>query len=272
MEVRLGDWKDCARGVGAIVNPANSKLSNAGGMAMLIEDAAGPTFRALCEAALRGLEGGSLTRGSATLTESGALSTVLGIPWVAHCVAPHFETGSTLERSLLRCAIRRLLTLVADKGVTSVAICGVGAGVFGWPPNESTREIVLALQQWVASRHDATMRVVLYDVSESVVAGFVSALQHANDAPHAAGATCRGLQCVGVIACARVRVCVWRVACKQCTSGIACLDCGAVCRLRWQCGCCTCASNSPMAVAGGWWHVDPVRLRPEPRARGSVLS
>jgi O-acetyl-ADP-ribose deacetylase (regulator of RNase III) len=186
VEVRQGDWKDCARGVGAIVNPANSKLGNGGGMAMRIEDAAGAEFRSLCEAALRALDGGSLMRGSATLTESGALATVLGIPWVVHCVAPQYETGSGVECSVLRSAIKTSLKLAADKGVTSVAICGVGAGIFQWPPADATREIVAALQQWAASaRCDATMRVVLYDISESVVTGFVSALQYANGAPDA---------------------------------------------------------------------------------------
>jgi O-acetyl-ADP-ribose deacetylase (regulator of RNase III) len=85
VKVLFGDWKVCAAGCDSVVNPANSNLSHAGGLAQLLDEAAGPEFKGICEAAIADTV--AVRVGDAVVTGSAGLRAD-GLFHVIHAVAP----------------------------------------------------------------------------------------------------------------------------------------------------------------------------------------
>ncbi len=85
VEVLFGNWRVCAAGCDSIVNPANSNLSHAGGLAQLLDEAAGPEFKDICDAAIAGTR--TVRVGDAVVTDSAGLR-AYGLYFVVHAVAP----------------------------------------------------------------------------------------------------------------------------------------------------------------------------------------
>ena len=117
--------------VDAIVNAANSSLRGGGGVDGAIHRAAGP---GLLEACLR-LRRTSLLSG---LPAGQAVATGgfdLPARWVIHTVGPNRHAGQTDVRVLESC-FRTSLDVAERIGARSVAFSAIGAGVYGWTPQE----------------------------------------------------------------------------------------------------------------------------------------
>lgn len=130
LSVTTGDIT--TRDVDAIVNAANSSLLGGGGVDGAIHRAAGPRLLEAC----RALRQTSLPRG---LPPGQAVSTPgfdLPARWVIHTVGPNRHAGQT-DPEVLESCYAQSLGEATRIGATSVAFPAIGAGVYGWTPEES---------------------------------------------------------------------------------------------------------------------------------------
>ncbi len=144
----------------------------------MIDIAGGAGLRAECQSTLQSLPGCRLPVGTAVLTRSHDLA-VGDIRGIVHVVAPRYsESAGGGVKAQLKQSVTAALTLADTEGHSAIAVCGLGAGVFGWPAAAATALIVMAVREWAARRtSDSAVRVVLYDSATAVVEGFMSVLR-----------------------------------------------------------------------------------------------
>ncbi|MFB0835083.1 macro domain-containing protein [Arthrobacter halodurans] len=130
----------------AIVNAANSALSDGAGVNGALHAAAGPALAAACrELRRRDLPRG-LPVGSAVATAAGRLAA----RWVIHTVGPNRHAGET-DPALLASCFTSSLSVAAGLGARSVAFPAIGAGIFGWDAAEVADVAAGALARWSAT-------------------------------------------------------------------------------------------------------------------------
>lgn len=161
-----------------IVNSANPLLSHGSGIARAIADVAGRGFSEDCARVLetRGVvaEGTSVVTGAHGLAQH-------GVARIVHTVVPRLAVKSPpslLQQQTMRLAVESALTEAALAGAVRVAIPGLGTGVFNWSCEDSSREMVRAVREWVAKNRPSSIKaVLLFDKSEGVVDSLVRAAQ-----------------------------------------------------------------------------------------------
>ncbi|RPJ75178.1 MAG: hypothetical protein EHM24_04770, partial [Acidobacteria bacterium] len=110
-----------AQSVDAIVNAANSQLVLGAGVAGAIRARGGPSIQAECDAH------GPIEVGGAALTGAGALP-------ARHVIhAATMPPGGAASETSVRSAMRSALELAAQRGLKSVAVPALGAGIAGFP-------------------------------------------------------------------------------------------------------------------------------------------
>jgi len=154
-----------AQEVDAVVNAANRGMRGGGGVDGAIHRAGGPAILEDCVARFPH----GLATGDAGWTGAG----LLPARWVIHVVGPNRHAGQTDRGLLLSCYVRALEEAAA-LDVRSIAFPLVGAGVYGWSPQESVECALEALGSTPTSVTDA--RIVAfgapaYDVVRAAVAG-----------------------------------------------------------------------------------------------------
>ena len=128
MEVTAVQGDITAQGVDAVVNAANRAMRGGGGVDGAIHAAGGP---AVLEDCVRRFPRG-LATGDAGWTTAGRMPA----RWVIHVVGPDRHAGETDRRLLVSC-YRRALEVAEELGARTVAFPLVGAGVYGWSPDDS---------------------------------------------------------------------------------------------------------------------------------------
>lgn len=116
--------------VDAIVNAANSDLVLGAGVAGAIRARGGPSIQAECDAI------GPIAVGGAALTGGGALPA----RYVIH--AASMPPGGSASEESVRSAMRRALELAAERGLRSIAVPALGAGIAGFPLQRSAEILV----------------------------------------------------------------------------------------------------------------------------------
>jgi O-acetyl-ADP-ribose deacetylase (regulator of RNase III) len=119
IRVDEGDLTELA--VGAIVSPANTRLEPGGGVAEAIREKGGPSIQEECDRI------GPIELGEAVPTGAGCLPAAV----VIHAATA--EPGGETREADLRSATRRALEVARDRGLRSVALPALGAGVGGLP-------------------------------------------------------------------------------------------------------------------------------------------
>lgn len=133
IEVRKGDITD--EPVGAIVNPANSMLSNGGGAAAAIARKASPFFQEACDVYT------DLGNTVDTATGSFVYKTVSGetappFDWIISIVGPQVDFGvipNEDDEEALRETVFTALDCADDLGVSIVSLPAISSGIFGYP-------------------------------------------------------------------------------------------------------------------------------------------
>lgn len=117
--------------VDAIVNAANSRLANAGGVAWAIGDAAGPQLQRACDELIAAA--GPLRTGEAVATDAYDLP----CRKVIHAVGPVYGDHEGEEAALLAAVHRNSLSLAAELDLATIAFPAISCGIYGYPLEEA---------------------------------------------------------------------------------------------------------------------------------------
>ena len=136
------------RDVDAIVNAANSRLQHGGGVAGAIVRKGG---RIIQEESNRI---GFVPVGGAAMTSGGKLRA----RHVIHAVGPRMGEGD--EDAKLRNAIASVLTLAVEKGLSSISVPAISAGIFGFPKDRCAKILVGETAAFLKTRPQSLLRTV----------------------------------------------------------------------------------------------------------------
>lgn len=164
--------------VDAIVNAANPSLLGGGGVDGAIHAAAGPALLAECRKLRATTLPDGLASGLAVATSAGDLPA----RWVIHTPGPNRHVGQTSTKILGKCFTNSLY-VASRLGATSISFPAIGAGAYGWDPEEVAAIAAHSIREWTETyRHVTSIhRIVLVAFNPDVEAAFHKAF----DTPHA---------------------------------------------------------------------------------------
>lgn len=160
--------------VDATVNAANSSLLGGGGVDGAIHAAAGPRLLEACRELRRTTLPDGLPVGDAVATPGFDLPSA----WVIHTVGPNRHAGET-DPALLASCFTRSLDVAADVRARTLAFPAVGAGVYGWAPDDVAHAAVRAVRKWDDLNPGAVDEVRFVLFNAPVLAAFEQALDAA---------------------------------------------------------------------------------------------
>jgi O-acetyl-ADP-ribose deacetylase len=122
----------------AIVNAANTRLANGGGVAGAISRAAGPGLQRACDELIA--QRGPLRTGEAVATAA------FGLPCraVIHAVGPIHGRHAGAEAELLAAAHRSAISLAAEMGLGSLSLPAISCGIYGYPVEDAAPVAIAA--------------------------------------------------------------------------------------------------------------------------------
>ena len=135
------------RAVDAIVNAANSRLQHGGGVAGAIVRKGGRVIQEESDRI------GSVAVGSAAITGAGSLRA----RHVIHAVGPRRGEGD--EDRKLASAIISVLKLASEKGLRSISVPAISAGIFGFPKDRCAQILVGETAAYL-KQHDTPLEIV----------------------------------------------------------------------------------------------------------------
>ena len=139
--------------VDAIVNAANERLLQGGGVCGAIFAAAGPSeLQAACD------EIGHCDTGSAVATPAFGLSA----KHVIHAVGPIWRGGANHEERLLRSCYRSALALAYELGDKSIAFPLISSGIYGYPKDQAI-DVALSEIRSFLSDHEMDVYLTIFD-------------------------------------------------------------------------------------------------------------
>lgn len=142
------------RDVDAIVNAANSHLQHGGGVAGAIVRKGGQIIQEESNVI------GYVPVGGAAITSAGRLKA----RFVIHAVGPRMGEGD--EDAKLRKAVTSVLALALDKGLKSISMPAISAGIFGFPKDRCAKILVTGCVEFLKSNPMTSLELVefcIYD-------------------------------------------------------------------------------------------------------------
>ncbi len=139
--------------VDAIVNAANSKLQQGGGVCGAIFAAAGPEqLQSACNSI------GFCQVGAAVITGGYKLNA----KHIIHAVGPFWQDGDHNEKALLTSCYKSALELALEYHCSSVAFPLISSGIFGYPKDKALQVAISAISEFILE-HDMTVYLVVFD-------------------------------------------------------------------------------------------------------------
>ncbi len=161
--IRLVSADLTEREVDAIVNAANSRLQHGGGVAGAIVRKGGRIIQEESDRI------GFVPVGKAAITGAGKLRA----RYVIHAVGPRMGEGD--EDNKLRSAIGSVLALASEKGLASVSVPAISAGIFGFPRDRCARILVGEATAFLKSKPDSTLELVEFCIFDKEAFDFFKA-------------------------------------------------------------------------------------------------
>jgi O-acetyl-ADP-ribose deacetylase (regulator of RNase III) len=161
-EFQVGKAKVClvegditAQDADVIVNAANSALMGGGGVDGAIHRKGGPKILEECKC-IRATEWpDGLPTGKAVITSGGNLKA----RYVVHTVGPIWRGGTGGEPELLAEAYCNSLTLVASKGLRTIAFPSISTGAYSYPIEKASRIALKTVKEFL-EKEDKLDKVV----------------------------------------------------------------------------------------------------------------
>jgi O-acetyl-ADP-ribose deacetylase len=144
----------------AIVNAANARLQHGGGVAGAIVRKGG---RIIQEESNRI---GFVPVGKAAITGAGALKA----RFVIHTVGPRWGEGD--EEMKLRSAVLSTLKLATERGLESLAMPAISAGIFGFPKAECAHIIIDEINSFVSSGKTSLKEIDICLMDKEIIGFF----------------------------------------------------------------------------------------------------
>lgn len=139
--------------VDAIANAANRRLLGGGGVDGAIHSAAGPGLLNEC----RTLAG--CATGDAKITSAYKLP----CHKVIHAVGPVYDPVEPEEsEKLLTSAYNKVLNLAVDNKCSSLALCGISTGIYGYPPHEAAPVAISAVRKFLEGAKGKKLAKVVF--------------------------------------------------------------------------------------------------------------
>jgi O-acetyl-ADP-ribose deacetylase len=148
--------------VDAIVNAANSRLQHDGGVAGVISRKGGPLIQEESNAI------GHVPVGECAMTSGGRLKA----PHVIHAVGPRMAEGD--EENKLKKTINNVLELATSKGLKSIAIPAISAGIFGFPKDKCARILVEETVTFVRETKTTLKEIIFCLINEDIINFFTA--------------------------------------------------------------------------------------------------
>ncbi len=136
------------REVDAIVNAANSHLKHGGGVAGAIVRKGGEIIQQESDKI------GYVPVGQAAITTGGRLRA----KWVIHAVGPRMGEGD--EDNKLRSAIRSVLRLATERGLRSISVPAISAGIFGFPKDRCAKILLGETKDFLINNPSTSLELV----------------------------------------------------------------------------------------------------------------
>jgi len=140
-------------GTDAIVNAANSRLANGGGVAGAISRAAGPALQQACDELIA--ERGPLATGEAIPTPAFDLP----CRHVIHAVGPVYGQHGGEEPRLLAAAHANACAVAGELEIGSLSFPAISCGIFGYPVDEAAP---IAIGAALAAGREAGLELVRF--------------------------------------------------------------------------------------------------------------
>lgn len=146
--IRLVAGDITEREVDAIVNAANERLQHGGGVAGAIVRKGGQVIQEESDRI------GFVPVGGAAITTGGRLKA----KYVIHAVGPRMGEGNEEEK--LKKAINSVLSLADEKGIKSISVPAISAGIFGFPKDRCARILVSETEAFLRNRPQTALEIV----------------------------------------------------------------------------------------------------------------
>lgn len=145
--------------VDAIVNAANERLLQGGGVCGAIFAAAGARkLQKACDAI------GYCATGDAVITEGFELPA----SYIIHTVGPVWHGGESGEEAKLASCYTRSLEIAETKGLKTVAFPSISTGIFGYPVEKAAKTAVKAVKEYVKDKDMEVLWVLFDDETKKV--------------------------------------------------------------------------------------------------------
>lgn len=139
--------------VDAIVNAANSRLAEGGGVCGAIFSAAGAReLREECEKI------GFCSEGGAVVTDG----LLLPAKKIIHTVGPVWQGGRHGEKELLYSCYKSSLEFAREMGLLSIAFPLISSGIFGYPQDKALNVAKIAITDFLRSEDSMSVYLVLF--------------------------------------------------------------------------------------------------------------
>lgn len=151
--------------VDAIVNAANTHLTNGGGINGAVHEAAGEELTEACKAL------GDCPTGQAKITKGFALPA----KYIIHAVGPIWRGGNKGEPKLLASCYLNTLKLALEHEIKTIAFPAVSCGIYGYPISQAALIAVKETANFL-ELHNELQSVIFVCFDDSVYEAYLHAV------------------------------------------------------------------------------------------------
>lgn len=144
--------------VDAVVNAANPRLANGGGITGAIFGKAGPKLPAEIK---QKYPKGTPT-GTAVITGGHDLKQL----YIIHTPGPDCRAGHSDNDKMLASSYRSCLEVAEANGLKSIAFCSISTGIYGFPLNKAAPLALAAVRDYLKSNSDTTLERIIFAMYE----------------------------------------------------------------------------------------------------------